>query len=75
MNTQLLDQARQLSVEEQLELIEALWDNITKHNAAPPPSDAQKAELDRRLADHEKNPDDVVPWSEVKESALARIGQ
>lgn len=75
MNTQLLDQARQLSVEEQLELIEALWDNITKHNALPPPSDAQKTELDRRLADHEKNPDDVAPWNEVKESALARIRQ
>lgn len=73
MNTQLLDQARQLSVEEQLELVEALWDNIAQCNAVPPPSDAQKAELDRRLADHEKNPDDVVPWSEVKKSALARI--
>ena len=73
MNTQLLDQARRLSVEEQLELIEALWHNIAKCNAVPPPSDAQKAELDRRLADHEKNPDDVVPWSEVKKSALARI--
>lgn len=38
-------------------------------------TDAQKAELDRRLADHEANPDDVVPWSEVKAYALARIGR
>lgn len=75
MNTHLLDQARLLSVEEQLELVESLWDDIAKRNAVPPPTDAQKAELDRRLADHEANPDDVVPWSEVKASALARIGQ
>lgn len=75
MNTQLLSQARQLSIQDQLELVEALWDGIAKHNAAPGPTDTQKAELDRRLADHEASPDDVVPWSEVKASALAQIGQ
>ena len=75
MNTYLLDQARQLSVEEQLELVEALWDDIARRNTVPPPTDAQKAELDRRLADHEANPDDVVPWSKVKASALAHIGR
>ncbi len=73
MDTHLLDQARQLSVEDQLELVEAIWDIIAKSDAAPPPSDAQKAELDRRLADHEANPGDVIPWSEVKASALARL--
>ncbi|MDN5872034.1 MAG: addiction module protein [Nitrococcus sp.] len=73
MNTHLLEQARQLSVEEQLELVQALWDNIAKRNAIPLPSDTQKTELDRRLADHEANPNDVVAWDEVKESALARI--
>lgn len=75
MNTYLLDQARQLSVEEQLELVEALWDDIAKRNATPTPTDAQKTELDRRLADHEANPEDSVPWSEVKAAALARIGR
>lgn len=75
MNTHLLDQARQLSVEEQLELVEALWDDIARRNTVPPPTDAQKEELDRRLADHEANPDDVVPWSQVKASALAHIGR
>ncbi len=75
MNTHLLDQARRLSVEEQLELVETLWDDIAKRNAVPPPTDAQKAELDRRLADHETNPDDVAPWSEVRASARARIGR
>ncbi|WP_089724392.1 addiction module protein [Candidatus Thiosymbion oneisti] len=69
----LLDQVRQLSVEEQLELVEALWDNIVERNAVPPLTDAQKVELDRRLAEHDANPDDVIPWPEVRASALARI--
>jgi len=28
-------------------------------------------ELDRRLAEHDANPNDAVPWSEVKALALA----
>jgi putative addiction module component (TIGR02574 family) len=75
MNTSLFDQVRELSVEEQLELVEALWDSIVDRNAVPGPTSAQKAELDRRLADHAANPDDVVPWDEVKDSALTRIGR
>jgi putative addiction module component (TIGR02574 family) len=62
-----------LSVEEQIELVEALWDNIVERNAVPGPTEAQKAELDRRLSEHAAHPDDVVPWSEVKDSALTRI--
>lgn len=75
MDTDFLDQARQLSLQDQLELVEALWDSIAKRNAAPPPTDAQKAELDRRLADHQANPHDVLAWSDVKTAALARIGR
>jgi putative addiction module component (TIGR02574 family) len=65
----------QLSVEEQLEFVEALWDTIVDRNAVPGPTNAQNAELDRRLAEHAANPDDVVPWDEVKDSALTRIGR
>lgn len=74
MNTQLLAKARQLSVQDQLELVQALWDGIAQRDAAPALTDAQMAELDRRLADHQANPDDVVPWMDVKASALAHIG-
>ncbi|MDP3616348.1 MAG: addiction module protein [Rhodoferax sp.] len=75
METELLDQARHLSVQKQLELMEGLWDNISKCGAFPAPTNAQKAEIDRRLADLEANPDDVLPWSEVKAAALAHIGR
>lgn len=75
MNTHLLDQAREISLEEQLELVDALWNDIAKRNAVPYPTEAQKAELDRRLADHEANSDDVILRDEVKASALARLGR
>jgi putative addiction module component (TIGR02574 family) len=50
MNTQLLEQARKLDVSEQIRLVEAIWDGIASRGEAPPLTDAQKAELDRRLA-------------------------
>lgn len=73
MNTQLLDQARKLSVEERVELVEAIWDTIAEQGAQLPITAAQKAQLDRRLADHEANPDDVIPWTEIKTEAIARL--
>lgn len=74
MNTQLIQQASQLSMQEQLELVDALWDNISKSNFFSP-TQAQKAELDRRLAELDANPEDVVAWSEVKAQALSHIGR
>jgi len=75
MNTQLLQQARGLNTDEQIELVEAIWDGIVSRGAAPSLTEAQKSELDRRLADHLANPEDVVPWSEVKAAALSKIKQ
>jgi putative addiction module component (TIGR02574 family) len=75
MNTQLLQQARVLEIDEQIELVEAIWDGIVSRGAAPPLTEAQKTELDRRLADHLANPNDVVSWSEVKAAALSKTRQ
>lgn len=73
MNTQLLQQASVLDIDEQIELVEAIWNGIVSRGAAPPLTETQKMELDRRLEDHLSNPSDVVSWSEVKASALAKI--
>jgi putative addiction module component (TIGR02574 family) len=73
MKWALLSQARKLSLDEQLELVQAIWDDIVDRGAAPPLTAAQSAELDRRLADHRNDPDDVVPWSEVRTAALAQL--
>ena len=75
MNTQILEQAKALNVDEQIELVEAIWDGIVSRGAAPSLTDAQKTELDRRLADHLANPNDTASWSDVKADALSKIGQ
>jgi putative addiction module component (TIGR02574 family) len=75
MNTQLLEQARKLDINEQIDLVEAIWDGIASRGETPPLTDAQKTELDRRLANHLANPDDVIPWNEVKTAVLAKIRQ
>ena len=63
----------QLSVEERLALVEELWDSIAEDGAAVPLTDAQRAELDRRVAEHEAHPEDVVSWEDVKTSVNTRL--
>ncbi len=60
-----------LGVDERLALIEELWESIA--TTPVPLTDEQRAELDRRLADHQANPDDVVPWEDVKSSLDRRL--
>jgi len=62
-----------LSVDERLALVEELWDSIAEDSAAVPLTDAQRTELDRRLAEHKAHPDDVVSWEDVKASIAARL--
>jgi putative addiction module component (TIGR02574 family) len=75
MDNTLLEQARSLSVDEQLALIEALWDGLVLQGETPLPTPAQLAELERRVADHEANPDDVVPWDQVQAEVRSRLNR
>ena len=60
-------------VEDRLRLVHELWDRMIDQGFEPELTDEQKAELDRRLADDDAAPGDVVPWEDVKAQALARI--
>jgi len=53
-----------LSDAEKFDLIDALWQDLETHS--PALSAEQAEELDRRVADYEKNPSDVVSWEQVK---------
>ncbi|MBC7820251.1 MAG: addiction module protein [Planctomycetaceae bacterium] len=64
-----------LSVEDRLLLVEEIWDSIAQTQQTVPLTNSQQQELERRLRDHEQNPDDVVSWEEVKAATLARLGQ
>lgn len=62
-----------LGVEERLALVEEIWDSIAEECAPVPLTESQRAELDRRIADHETSPHVVVPWNEVKASIAERL--
>lgn len=57
-----------LSTADRIRLVQELWDRIAATPEDVPVSEAMKAELDRRLADHRESPDDVVDWVDVKVS-------
>ena len=52
MKAQLLQQASVLDIDEQIELAEAIWTGIVSRGLVPSLTQAQKLELDRRLADN-----------------------
>ena len=64
-----------LSVHERLALVHEIWDSIAAEPRDTYLSDAQRNELERRVAEHERNPQDVVPWEQVKADALTRFQQ
>jgi putative addiction module component (TIGR02574 family) len=61
----------QMSVDERIELACAIWDSIAE-NAPIELTEAQKRELDRRLANRKANPGDRRPWEEFKAEMLGR---
>ena len=62
----------ELPVAERLKLVEAIWESITEVPDALELTEAQRAELDRRFDDYEKNPDAGSPWPDVKARILSR---
>lgn len=52
----LLDEINQLDLSERLQLVEDLWDSVAARATTLPITEAQREELDRRLAVHHANP-------------------
>jgi len=53
-----------LSPAEKIELLDVLWESLEADEV--PLTDAQRAELVHRIARHEQNPSDVIPWEQVR---------
>jgi putative addiction module component (TIGR02574 family) len=64
-----------LSPEDRLTVAEAIWESVAREVEATPLTEAQRAELERRLADSIARPEAVTPWEEIKARALARARQ
>jgi putative addiction module component (TIGR02574 family) len=71
MSKTLRDQVIDLPVLEKINLIMDAWESISPADL-PPLTVAQKAELDRRLADHEADPHSAIPWEDAKALLEAR---
>ena len=71
MGNPALDRTR-LSRDEQLELLDELWETLGRDPKALPLSAGQKAELDRRLAELEAEGPVGLTWDEVVAQARAR---
>ena len=65
--TTVLQEVDSWPVEERLRLMEAVWDRLVDTGEAPELTGPQRAELDRRMAALDSNPDDVIPWDQVQE--------
>jgi len=65
MSSKALDEALQLPVAERIGLVQAIWDSVVAESSAVPVTEEQEVELDRRMADLERDPDAERPWSDV----------
>jgi putative addiction module component (TIGR02574 family) len=66
--TATLKEITALSVSDRIRLVQAIWDTIADEQVYTNLTTAQQQELDRRIADYDANPDDVLTWEEIKTS-------
>lgn len=64
-----------LTVDERLDLIGMIWESISETVEISPLTEVQKKEIDGRLAAHQANPQEAIPWEQVEADALARLQQ
>jgi len=65
---------RKLSIPERLDLVEDIWDSIAQDAQALAITAEERAELDRRWADHERDPNSAIPWEIVRDELFRRGG-
>jgi putative addiction module component (TIGR02574 family) len=65
----LLDQLMRLPPEERVEIAYQLWDSVPTDSDDLELTEEQKAELDRRMAEYERDPSRAIPL----EQFLARL--
>ncbi len=70
----LLVEIMRLSPDERRELIDEIWDTLPLEADDFELTEEQKAELDRRLEEHERDPSSAIPWEEVIASLRSKLG-
>lgn len=71
MSTQ-LSALLELSPDEKLNIIDALWESLSQSPDLIPIHDWQKRELDRRQTEYDANPVPFLTWEEVQANILTK---
>ena len=74
MNKALRDQAMQLPPDERLELAYDLLESVPDAGEDLELTDEQKAEIERRMAEHERDPSSAIPLEQFMARLRTRFG-
>jgi putative addiction module component (TIGR02574 family) len=70
--------ALNLPIQERIRLAQELWDSILSEAEAEPDllplTEEQIREIERRLAEHERDPSSAIPWEEAHARLRSRLG-
>ena len=70
--TSVLSAAQSLPAPDRLRLIDALWETVPPDVEAPF-SDEWTREIERRVAELDAGRARTIPWSQIRDEALARL--
>jgi putative addiction module component (TIGR02574 family) len=62
----LMEKARALSRAERMQLLTALWENLTEERGHPVVTREETALLDERLAEHRARPHETIPAAQAE---------
>ena len=57
---------RRLSIAERILIVEEIWDSIAADQESMEVTEAQRSELDRRLASYNASPNEGKSWEEIR---------
>ena len=64
-----------LSPAERIQLAEDLWDSVAAQpESLPALSDDQRREIERRVAEHTRDPSSALTWEDVRARLWSRLG-
>jgi len=61
-----VEEIKNLSITEKILIVEEIWDNIFSSNEYPELTEAQTAELNKRIDSYHANPKQGRTWTEIK---------